>query len=165
MPRARAGSASTAATSWPRCSHWPAATPEPRGERHVPCHHARGRLGRCRDRHRPGDPVLTIEDLGILRKVEVDGDAATVTITPTYSGCPAMSQITADVSAALRDAGVGTIRVETTLSPAWTTDWMTEDGKRKLEEYGIAPPTRRSSDGPVPLTLGVPGMPDGLPGM
>lgn len=113
----------------------------------------------------PEIPVLTIEDLGILRKVEVDGDAATVTITPTYSGCPAMSQITADVSAALRDAGVGTIRVETTLSPAWTTDWMTEDGKRKLEEYGIAPPTRRSSDGPVPLPLGVPGMPDGLPGM
>ncbi|MDN6479073.1 iron-sulfur cluster assembly protein, partial [Corynebacterium variabile] len=71
----------------------------------------------------PEIPVLTIEDLGILRKVEVDGDAATVTITPTYSGCPAMSQITADVSAALRDAGVGTVRVETTLSPAWTTDW------------------------------------------
>ncbi|WP_297005341.1 1,2-phenylacetyl-CoA epoxidase subunit PaaD [uncultured Corynebacterium sp.] len=127
----------------------------------------------------PEIPVLTIADLGILRDVTVtegaggpegaDGTAGppcvTVTITPTYSGCPAMGQITADVTAALRATGAGTVRVETTLSPAWTTDWMTEDGKRKLEEYGIAPPTRRSTDGPVPLTLGVPGGLPGLPGI
>lgn len=117
----------------------------------------------------PEIPVLTIEDLGILRDVTVTGEAdgtsdVTVTITPTYSGCPAMGQITADVTAALRATGAGTVRVETTLSPAWTTDWMTEDGKRKLEEYGIAPPTRRSTDGPVPLTLGVPGSLPGIPG-
>lgn len=121
----------------------------------------------------PEIPVLTIADLGILRDVtvteEVDGaSTVTVTITPTYSGCPAMSQITADVTAAVRAAGASAVRVETTLSPAWSTDWMTEEGKRKLEEYGIAPPTRRTTDGPagpVPLTLGVPGMPAGLPGM
>lgn len=118
----------------------------------------------------PEIPVLTIEDLGILRDVQVsdpgaDSPVVTVTITPTYSGCPAMSQITADVTAALRSGGFGAVRVETTLSPAWTTDWMTGEGKRKLEEYGIAPPTRRAADGPVPLTLGTPpGRPGALPG-
>ncbi|MGO1948076.1 MAG: 1,2-phenylacetyl-CoA epoxidase subunit PaaD [Mycobacteriaceae bacterium] len=106
----------------------------------------------------PEIPVLTIVDLGILRDVQVQDGSVTVTITPTYSGCPAMSQITADVTTALADAGFApdSVTVETVLSPAWTTDWMTEDGKRKLEEYGIAPPTHEARPaGPVTLQLGV----------
>jgi len=108
----------------------------------------------------PEIPVLTIDDLGILRDISVaDDNTVTVTITPTYSGCPAMSQITADITAVLADAGFDRVKVQTSLSPAWTTDWMTGEGKRKLEEYGIAPPTRRTTDspaGPVPLALGLP---------
>ncbi|MGP9723687.1 1,2-phenylacetyl-CoA epoxidase subunit PaaD [Corynebacterium sp. AOP40-9SA-29] len=106
----------------------------------------------------PEIPVITIADLGILRKVTVDDDSVTVTITPTYSGCPAMSQITADVTEAVSRTGFdrSRIRVETVLSPAWTTDWMTEQGKQKLKDYGIAPPTHRSApDGPVTLQLGL----------
>jgi ring-1,2-phenylacetyl-CoA epoxidase subunit PaaD len=87
----------------------------------------------------PEIPVLTIEDLGVLREVQVDGDEVVVTITPTYSGCPAMDEIRADVERVLREQG-WRATVRTVLSPAWTTDWMTEDGKRKLREFGIAPP-------------------------
>jgi ring-1,2-phenylacetyl-CoA epoxidase subunit PaaD len=104
----------------------------------------------------PEIPVLSIVDLGILRDVTVEDGAVTVTITPTYSGCPAMSQITADVTTALRHAGFDEVQVLTSLSPAWTTDWMTDEGKRKLEAYGIAPPTHRTRPrGPVTLQLGV----------
>ena len=102
--------------------------------------------------HDPEIPVITIEDLGILRDVEVEGERVVVTITPTYSGCPAMQEIEADVRAAL--AGYD-VEVRTVLSPAWTTDWMTDDGRRKLREYGIAPPERRPT-GPVLLQLGPP---------
>ncbi len=102
--------------------------------------------------HDPEIPVITIEDLGILRDVQVNGGHITVTITPTYSGCPAMQEIEADVRAAL--AGFE-VEVRTVLSPAWTTDWMSDDGRRKLEEYGIAPPERRPS-GPVLVQLGPP---------
>jgi ring-1,2-phenylacetyl-CoA epoxidase subunit PaaD len=102
----------------------------------------------------PEIPVLTIEDLGILRDVEVDDDGRVqVTITPTYSGCPAMDAIRADVVEALAREGYDDVGVDLVLSPAWTTDWMSEAGRRKLEEYGIAPPTGRPADGPVPLTL------------
>lgn len=97
----------------------------------------------------PEIPVLTIEDLGILRDVAVDGAHVTVTITPTYSGCPAMEEIRADIRSALEGLDV---EVRTVLSPAWTTDWMSDDGRRKLAEYGIAPPRRTS--GPVPVLLG-----------
>ena len=91
----------------------------------------------------PEIPVLTIEDLGVLRGVvEVDG-AVEVAITPTYSGCPAMSMITLEVEIALERAGIPG-RVRTVLAPAWTTDWMTADGRRKLLEYGIAPPGKTS---------------------
>ena len=91
----------------------------------------------------PEVPVLTIEDLGILRAVEVGpGGAVTVTITPTYSGCPAMEAIRDDVLAAFAAAGHHDVQVRMVLSPAWTTDWLTEAGRRKLEEYGIAPPAR-----------------------
>ncbi|WP_250563072.1 1,2-phenylacetyl-CoA epoxidase subunit PaaD [Sphaerisporangium fuscum] len=108
----------------------------------------------------PELPMLTLADLGILRDVEEDaGGRVVVTITPTYSGCPAMAAIRADLSAALRTAGYADVEVRTVLTPAWTTDWISESGKRKLAEAGIAPPgpapARRR--GPVPLTLGMPG--------
>ena len=94
----------------------------------------------------PEVPVLTIEDLGILRSVDDQGEqggGVTVTITPTYSGCPAMDSIRDDILAAFRDAGRDDVRVEFVLSPAWTTDWMSDEGKRKLLEYGIVPPQPR----------------------
>ena len=103
----------------------------------------------------PEVPVLTIADLGILRSVapdEVTG-VVDVVITPTYSGCPAMEAITAHVSHVCRTAGWEP-RVTTRLSPAWTTDWMSEEGKEKLRRFGIAPPTHTSTDGPVPVSLG-----------
>ena len=103
----------------------------------------------------PEVPVLTIEDLGVLRDVEVAAGRVTVTITPTYSGCPAMDAIRADIRSAFAQAGCADVDVRTVLSPAWTTDWMTEEGRRKLEEFGIAPPRPRTDDGVVPLTLSV----------
>jgi ring-1,2-phenylacetyl-CoA epoxidase subunit PaaD len=91
----------------------------------------------------PEIPVLTIEDLGILRDVSVDGENITVTITPTYSGCPAMAAIRADIEQSLQGIGAGSVEVRTVLSPPWTTDWMSDDARRRLEQYGIAPPGRR----------------------
>ena len=91
----------------------------------------------------PEIPVLTIGDLGILRDVRMAGDEVVVTITPTYVGCPAMVEIRENIERALGEAGVEAFRVETSLSPAWTTDWMSEAGRRKLLEYGIAPPQDR----------------------
>jgi ring-1,2-phenylacetyl-CoA epoxidase subunit PaaD len=89
----------------------------------------------------PEIPVLTIEDLGVLRDVRVDEDGRVeVTITPTYSGCPAMDTIRADVERALHEHGFTDAVVRTVLSPAWTTEWMTEEGRRKLAAYGVAPP-------------------------
>lgn len=106
----------------------------------------------------PEVPVLTIEDLGVLRAVEVDsdesdGERVTVTLTPTYSGCPALDTMRDDVILALTAAGFNDIRVETILSPAWTTDWMTDAGKQKLIDFGIAPPTGRSALGQGPIRL------------
>jgi len=102
----------------------------------------------------PEVPVLTIEDLGVLRAVEVADDGTVlVRITPTYSGCPAMDAIRADVQRALRDAGFEQVRVELVLAPAWTTDWMSEAGRQKLADYGIAPPRPRPGDGVVSLAL------------
>lgn len=105
----------------------------------------------------PEVPVLTIEDLGVLRAVEVDGTAVHVDITPTYSGCPAMDTIRDDVVLALTAAGFDEVFVRLVLSPAWTTDWMTQAGKTKLAEYGIAPPSGRAavSTGPIRLALSV----------
>lgn len=102
----------------------------------------------------PEVPVLTIEDLGVLRDVRLEGDEVVVVITPTYSGCPAMDMIRTEIGVALDALGVERHRVETVLSPAWTTDWMSESGKQKLVEYGIAPPTgRRAVGAPVMLAL------------
>jgi ring-1,2-phenylacetyl-CoA epoxidase subunit PaaD len=102
----------------------------------------------------PEVPVLTIADLGVLRSVRHEGDEVVVTITPTYSGCPAMDVIRHEVELTLQALHVHG-RVETVLSPAWTTDWMSEVGKAKLAEYGIAPPTGRRTAGPVMLSLAV----------
>ncbi len=87
----------------------------------------------------PEIPVLTIEDLGILRSVEIEDGTAVARLTPTYSGCPAVLAIELAVEAALRDAGFAP-RIERVMSPAWTTDWITEEGREKLAAYGIAPP-------------------------
>jgi ring-1,2-phenylacetyl-CoA epoxidase subunit PaaD len=107
----------------------------------------------------PEIPVLSIADLGILRDVEVTGNKVKVTITPTYSGCPAMDAIRDDVKTAFAKEGYQDVEVDLVLSPAWTTDWMTEAGKQKLQEYGIAPPTGKSHAarhaGPIRLTMAV----------
>jgi len=89
----------------------------------------------------PEVPVLTVVDLGIIRAVERIGEQGVkVTITPTYSGCPAMNMIEMEIREALADAGFSPVDVVTVLAPPWTTDWISEDGKRKLKEYGITPP-------------------------
>ena len=109
----------------------------------------------------PELPVLTIEDLGVLREVTVDNGAVTVTVTPTYSGCPAIESIQRDVEAAVRAAGFAHVEVRRVLAPAWTTEWMSVEARRKLEMYGVAPPgpthQRGAADasGPVPLRLSV----------
>jgi ring-1,2-phenylacetyl-CoA epoxidase subunit PaaD len=101
----------------------------------------------------PEIPVLTIEDLGVLRSVEVGDDGAVrVQLTPTYSGCPALDAMRDDVLLALTHAGYADVRVDLVLAPAWTTDWMSEAGKDKLREFGIAPPAPRTP-GRVPLAL------------
>ncbi len=91
----------------------------------------------------PEVPVLTITDLGIVRDVIINGDEVEVIITPTYSGCPAMDMIAMNIKLALIENGYPNIKITSVLSPAWTTDWMSEDGKRKLKEYGIAAPDKK----------------------
>jgi ring-1,2-phenylacetyl-CoA epoxidase subunit PaaD len=103
----------------------------------------------------PELPMLTLADLGILRAVDESGDGVVVTITPTYSGCPAMQTIEDDLTDALRGAGYARVEVRTVLTPAWTTDWITPAGRDKLAAAGISPPgpAPRRAAGPVPLTL------------
>lgn len=103
----------------------------------------------------PEVPVLTIDDLGVLRGVWADERRAVVEITPTYSGCPAVDAIRDDLVLALTDAGFAEVEVRVSLAPAWTTDWMSDDGKRKLRDYGIAPPTGRAAAGPIRVALAV----------
>lgn len=104
----------------------------------------------------PEVPILTIADLGILRAVDVDADRVIVTITPTYSGCPAVDAIRDDLVLALSAAGFAEVDVRVTLAPAWTTQWMTDAGRRKLEAYGIAAPTGRAAvRGPIPVRLSI----------
>jgi ring-1,2-phenylacetyl-CoA epoxidase subunit PaaD len=88
----------------------------------------------------PEIPVLTLQDLGVLRDITVTNGAVKVTITPTYSGCPAMETMRDDIEDVLTKAGYSEFTVEQSLSPAWTTDWMSENGREKLRKYGIAPP-------------------------
>jgi ring-1,2-phenylacetyl-CoA epoxidase subunit PaaD len=97
----------------------------------------------------PEVPVLSILDLGIVRKINIADNAPLgdgvieVIITPTYSGCPAMDMITVNIKKALAEHGYKNVKINSVLSPAWTTDWMSEAGKRKLKEYGIAAPDKR----------------------
>jgi ring-1,2-phenylacetyl-CoA epoxidase subunit PaaD len=96
----------------------------------------------------PEIPVVSIRELGILREVRRAADGQLeVVITPTYSGCPAMSQIAEDVAHALDTAELAPYRIKTTLSPAWTTDWITDEAREKLRAYGIAPPTGKCGGG------------------
>lgn len=106
----------------------------------------------------PELPMLTLADLGILRDVSESTDGSIVaTITPTYSGCPAIREISLDLRSRLIDAGYEKVRIATQLAPPWTSDWITEEGRGKLLEAGIAPPDpARHTSGPVPLTLGLP---------
>jgi len=103
----------------------------------------------------PELPMVTLADLGILRHVRQDGDTVTVTITPTYSGCPAMREINHDLRYRLRQAGFDKVAVQTELSPPWSSDWITADGRAKLRLAGIVPPNSAGhrTSGPVPLTL------------
>ncbi len=88
----------------------------------------------------PEIPVISLVDLGIIRDVDWQDDTLQVTVTPTYSGCPATSIINLDIETALREKGIDKLELKRQLSPAWTTDWLTEKGRAKLEDYGIAPP-------------------------
>jgi ring-1,2-phenylacetyl-CoA epoxidase subunit PaaD len=88
----------------------------------------------------PEVPVLSVVELGIVRDLQVDGDNARVTVTPTYSGCPATEVINEAIVAALQDAGARTVEVRTQLAPPWTTDWIGPEAAAKLRRYGIAPP-------------------------
>jgi ring-1,2-phenylacetyl-CoA epoxidase subunit PaaD len=94
----------------------------------------------------PEIPAVTLADLGILRSVTQEADQIVVTLTPTYSGCPATDVIRRDVKALLLEHGVQNPMVRVTLTPAWSTDWITSEGRRKLAEYGIAPPQNVSTD-------------------
>ena len=100
-------------------------------------------LGQVAD---PEIPVISVVDLGIVRAVAWDGDECVVTITPTYSGCPAMAVIAESVTEALNEHGVARVRLVNQLSPAWTTDWMSGTGKAALKGYGIAPPAQQVID-------------------
>ena len=107
----------------------------------------------------PEIPVISIADLGILRDAAIIDGTAVVTITPTYSGCPAMDHITREVEEALVAASYENSRVDLVLQPAWTTDWITEEGREQLRDYGIAPPVHAAGDprqGPIKLTLAPP---------
>lgn len=101
----------------------------------------------------PEVPAISVVELGIVREVSVsDAGAVTVTITPTYSGCPAMFEIEKDIRTALESAGASAVEVRTVLSPAWTTDWIGPEAREKLRAYGIAPPGRAEPEGLITLT-------------
>ena len=93
----------------------------------------------------PEVPVLSVVELGIVREVELRGRGAVVTVTPTYSGCPAMREIETEIRRALAARGLDPVEIRTTYAPAWTTDWISDEAKAKLRAYGIAPPARLDS--------------------
>jgi ring-1,2-phenylacetyl-CoA epoxidase subunit PaaD len=101
----------------------------------------------------PEVPALSVCDLGIVRDVLEHDDHLEVVLTPTYSGCPATEVIESDVCEAVTKAGLGPVRVSLRRAPAWTTDWISEEGKRKLREYGIAPPGPAMPEGGVPIRI------------
>jgi ring-1,2-phenylacetyl-CoA epoxidase subunit PaaD len=94
----------------------------------------------------PEIPVISIQELGVLRDVKIEEAGVVVEITPTYSGCPAMKAIEQDIIALLKEKGIDQVRVNQVYAPAWTTDWMTEAAREKLRLYGIAPPEKGSVD-------------------
>ena len=94
----------------------------------------------------PEVPVLSVVDLGIIRDVNVENEQLEVVITPTYSGCPAMDMISVNIKAVLQENGYDNVAIKSVLSPPWTTDWMSENGKAKLKAYGIAPPIGATTD-------------------
>ena len=94
----------------------------------------------------PEIPVLSIHDLGIVRNIDEIDDQIVVTITPTYSGCPAMNQFEADIVTTLNKYGYDKVSIVTTYDPPWTTDWLSEEAKKKLQDYGIAPPEQKTTD-------------------
>ena len=95
----------------------------------------------------PEIPVLTISDLGILRDVSLDSEGKiSVFITPTYNGCPAMDMISVNIKSALQEYGQTNVEIITLIEPAWTTDWITDEGRKKLLDYGISPPAQKSTD-------------------
>lgn len=100
----------------------------------------------------PEVPVISVVELGIVRDVAIQNEAVTITITPTYSGCPAMHEIEADIRTALLKRGVRDVKVKLVLSPAWTTDWIGPEAREKLRAYGIAPPGRAEPQGLITLT-------------
>jgi ring-1,2-phenylacetyl-CoA epoxidase subunit PaaD len=99
----------------------------------------------------PEIPVISIEELGILREVKFENDTCVVVITPTYTGCPAMKVIEDDIKIKLKEAGIEKVKVELVYTPAWTTDWISDTAKEKLRIYGIAPPDHTSVDKKVLL--------------
>ena len=99
----------------------------------------------------PEVPVLSVVELGVVRGVEVQGDAVTVTMTPTYSGCPALHVMEQEMRAALSAGGFRTITINTVYAPAWTTDWMSAPAREKLRAYGIAPPGKVTAEELIPL--------------
>jgi ring-1,2-phenylacetyl-CoA epoxidase subunit PaaD len=101
----------------------------------------------------PEVPALSVRDLGIVREVLDCGESLEIVLTPTYSGCPATEVIEQSVCEAIDAAGLGPARVTLKRSPAWTTDWMSEDGKRKLQAYGIAPPGAARAEGMAPIRI------------
>jgi ring-1,2-phenylacetyl-CoA epoxidase subunit PaaD len=103
----------------------------------------------------PELPVLTLEELGVLRAVHVRGaDAVEVELTPTYTGCPAIEAMSLDIERTLHEHGIRDVTVRTVLTPPWSTDDITDEGRRKLREFGIAPPRVRRTSGPVQVALG-----------
>jgi ring-1,2-phenylacetyl-CoA epoxidase subunit PaaD len=101
----------------------------------------------------PEVPVLSVVELGVVRDVRIEGDEVTVVLTPTYSGCPAMHVMEADIVRALRSAGVDSVRVKTVYAPAWTSDWIPEAAREKLRAYGIAPPGKVSGSDMILIPL------------
>ena len=99
----------------------------------------------------PEVPVISVVELGIVRDVVIHNEAVTITITPTYSGCPAMREIEVDIRTALHERGVRDVNVRLVLSPAWTTDWIGPEAREKLRAYGIAPPGRAEPQGLITL--------------
>lgn len=101
----------------------------------------------------PEIPVVSVVEMGIVRKVETSAETVSITMTPTFSGCPALHVIKADIKAKMLELGFKKVEVTTVLSPAWSTDWITEEAKEKLYAYGIAPPEPVNEDGLIRLEL------------